>query len=190
MSIDLECPACWRAISFDDDQAGKEVRCPRCLNRFQLPGSESAGYSLAAEVACPGCRKPVTRGAVICIECGYDFRTGKTHHREVEEKEVVQKADGLRFHFRRDRRGRWTLELGGALRRSGGTEYNLRRYSALIAVHRHDGWDDNDGEVALFLEAPDGKRERIYDGENVDLVNWLEGMFRDEVGLKVRDERA
>lgn len=84
MAIDLECPACWKPLHFDDDQAGEQAHCPHCLARFTLPDSEP-GYGLANPVLCPSCNFDLPRDAVLCTQCGYDFRTGKKRKQRVEE---------------------------------------------------------------------------------------------------------
>ena len=198
MPIDIECPNCYRALTFADDQAGAPVKCPnpKCRAEFPLPDPAEADspYGLGIEVVCPHCQKEMAPDAVLCLECGYDTRTGKKVRREVEEKDIRQSVDGIRFRFVRDRRGRWTLGVEGRVLglKTGAREFELRRYSAVVAAYSHSGEEDDEseGRVAVSLEAPDGRRERVYRGENRDLADWLMDVFRDEVGLKSRIERA
>jgi hypothetical protein len=196
MPIEFECPSCLRDLTFDDTQAGTPVTCPnpKCRAEFTLPdpAEADAPYGLGVEVVCPGCGKGMAPDAVLCIECGYDSRTGRSHRRRVEEKDVVEKVDGTRYHFNRDRDGRWTLALQGRVlgMKTKDREFQLRRYSAVVAEYEHDGWDDNEGDVTVSLQAPDGAREQIYFGDNWDFVKWLEGVFRDQVGMRFRTERA
>jgi hypothetical protein len=196
MPIDFECPNCLRDLTFEDAQAGTQVKCPnpKCRAEFTLPdpAEADAPYGLGIEVVCPHCQKGMAPDAVVCIECGYDFRTGKKVHRRMEEKDVVQRVDGTRFHFHRDRKGRWELGVEGRLLgvKTGARDFDLGRYQAVVAAYDHDGSEEGEDEVTVYLEGPGGRRERVYRGINKDLVDWLAEMFRDEVGLPFRHERA
>jgi hypothetical protein len=194
MAISFECPSCWHALTFDDSAGGTDVKCRHCLATFTLPAADfpPATYGLAAPIQCPSCRRDVARDAVLCVDCGYDFRTGKKRQRTVEEKDFVHTIHGTRYAFRRDRRGRWTLEMEGRLLgfRTSAREFDLGRCTSAVAVYQHDGSDDGEEFVTIFLEGPTGRRDRIYFGMKEGLVEWLEEMLREEVGLQVRIERA
>lgn len=72
MPIVVRC-TCGKALSVKDELAGKRVRCPACKAVLEVPPAERA----APARACPGCGKALPPNAVICVECGYDTRTGK-----------------------------------------------------------------------------------------------------------------
>src|SRR5262249_11809947 len=60
-----------------------------------------AGGIGVAEVGptCPACRKVLPPGAVLCVDCGYDFRTGKrreTAHEPFERKWDIGMPLGVR----------------------------------------------------------------------------------------------
>jgi predicted amidophosphoribosyltransferase len=112
MSVDLECPSCWKSLQFDDNQSGAQVRCPHCLAEFTLPNSEP-GYGLANPLLCPSCNADLPRDAVLCTRCGYDFRTDKKRKQRAEEKEFRHSAENATYTIRRDERGRWYLESIG-----------------------------------------------------------------------------
>jgi hypothetical protein len=77
----VRCPACGKqALPF-------ETRCLHCNARLNevLPAEPPAGAAVPAappapppvvDGKCPGCGKDLAAGAVLCIECGYDVRTG------------------------------------------------------------------------------------------------------------------
>src|SRR5688500_552666 len=63
---------------------GKKVRCPRCKTTF-VPPAEAApppepdAIALAPEAGktCPHCQAAMAPNAVLCIECGFNLRTGQ-----------------------------------------------------------------------------------------------------------------
>jgi hypothetical protein len=61
MAVRVECPHC-RHVSAIDARPQGDYSCARCRSRLSL---------------CPQCCQPRSAGAVICINCGLDFRTGK-----------------------------------------------------------------------------------------------------------------
>jgi hypothetical protein len=60
MTIRVECSHC-RYVKFIDAETEDDCSCERCGGQFEL---------------CPQCRQLRPAGAVICIHCGLDFRTG------------------------------------------------------------------------------------------------------------------
>lgn len=80
MTIVVHCQ-CGKGLKLKDEAAGKSVRCPACQSRTAVASPELAadpGLSVAlAEPACPSCGSSLTPGAVLCILCGHDLRTGR-----------------------------------------------------------------------------------------------------------------
>lgn len=99
MSITLDCPTCGRQLRLGDEHAGKRARCPACDTTFSVPSEKS--YGIALDVAdlevdlpprkskrkanravaeqfgdksCPNCGAGLVSNAVLCIDCGYDYR--------------------------------------------------------------------------------------------------------------------
>ncbi len=62
MAIPVECSHC-RHVNVVDAQPQRDYCCERCRSPL--------GF-------CPQCCQPRSAGAVICLQCGLDFRTGKT----------------------------------------------------------------------------------------------------------------
>lgn len=98
MPIVVQCSACKKQFQAGDHLAGKQVKCPACQAVLVLPASQQAaaptgnsldellaeempqrhaGLAGQAEVKCPGCGIPVREDAVLCVNCGYNFRTGR-----------------------------------------------------------------------------------------------------------------
>jgi hypothetical protein len=104
MSITVSCAACGRHLKVKDDFRGKKVKCLDCGAAITVPGGaepdrpqpyitevqpavpravsdtgvQAAVPRPAGQVAaCPRCNHPLSAGAVICIECGFNLKTGK-----------------------------------------------------------------------------------------------------------------
>jgi hypothetical protein len=106
MSVDFYC-RCGKRLVAGDELAGKEARCSRCQTIVVVPAIErvadttdllrdlQAGAQPAVGVAsappsvpppvppvqasrqCPHCKARSAPAAVLCVSCGYDFRTGQ-----------------------------------------------------------------------------------------------------------------
>lgn len=83
------CPKCQKVLTARDDQAGARVKCPHCGVVLQVPGRAPVQSGAARPAApqattpppapqrvCPGCGSAVPATAVLCAQCGYDFRPG------------------------------------------------------------------------------------------------------------------
>jgi hypothetical protein len=74
--------ACGKSIPIPAEFLGKSIRCPVCQVVVDIPWNHTADFVEAevfeeVEVAkCPRCRKEWPQGTVICIDCGYSFKTG------------------------------------------------------------------------------------------------------------------
>lgn len=97
------CNACNRAYSWKPELAGKKVRCkcgqvlavpqalvasvpppaPELDDMYELAGdreekaSRTPQASAGGGLRCPSCQSDVDAGAVICMSCGMNFKTGK-----------------------------------------------------------------------------------------------------------------
>jgi hypothetical protein len=95
MSINVTCPDCERRIALDDYPAGGKVACPSCRAVLYVPEPATAEqadntYALPEVKYCPKCRMDTTPEAKICVNCGYDFRTGKQIGRPVRSEPMVR----------------------------------------------------------------------------------------------------
>jgi hypothetical protein len=88
------CPHCQQKIEADAGYAGMELACPTCQGHFIVPGAPAPQPppqsvvpppppppptvrqtpTLAAS-SCPSCGAVLTRGAVLCTQCGYNLAT-------------------------------------------------------------------------------------------------------------------
>jgi hypothetical protein len=86
-------PACGASLKLSQAQPpGGRLRCPRCGQDFAAPAeaappAEAGAIGLApeAEQRCPSCQAAMAPNAVLCLECGFNRRTG-------EKLKTVKKA--------------------------------------------------------------------------------------------------
>jgi hypothetical protein len=95
MTIAFCCDACGRTLRANDGSQGNAVKCPACQASTVVPeellfaegivdsrpvlplsGPAPAGGITTTPPDCPACGKALSPGAVLCIECGFDLRTG------------------------------------------------------------------------------------------------------------------
>ena len=88
MSIIIKCTACQKRMKAPDRLAGKRVKC-KCGAAIAIPAAaameleEMADLSLLAEGEsidgsnCPSCAAVLSPGAVVCVQCGYNLKTGR-----------------------------------------------------------------------------------------------------------------
>jgi len=72
MPIPVRC-SCGKTLAVKEEHAGKKVRCPACRAVLEVPAPPAAQGGRA----CPGCGGELAGGAVVCVNCGYDTRTGR-----------------------------------------------------------------------------------------------------------------
>jgi len=109
--VKFNCPSCGRTLNVKDEYAGKKARCPGCKEALTVPFAPEAAEAAAAQPAaaasaCPSCGGTLADGAVFCVACGYDLRTGKqlrtvTGGGDPEEEAPDDDEDG----YSRDERG-------------------------------------------------------------------------------------
>jgi hypothetical protein len=105
------CPKCGQRV------LPRQARCLQCNTRLLeevVPVAAAETVPVPAPVAaaggCPGCGRPLGEDAVLCINCGYDLRTGKRRQTRRTAK-VVERDDlprslaqvslGLGFYYAR-----------------------------------------------------------------------------------------
>lgn len=78
----FSCPSCGRKFPWKAESAGRKGKC-KCGNVLIVPAAadpepEPSSLQVAAEAptACPGCGQTMEPGAVLCLHCGYNLRTG------------------------------------------------------------------------------------------------------------------
>src|SRR5438094_5268851 len=94
------CDGCGKSYRWKPELAGKKAKC-KCGSTMTVPAEDPARagagvddleadlYALAEDanskkhqpastaLRCPGCGGEMAPGAVVCVSCGYDMRSGK-----------------------------------------------------------------------------------------------------------------
>jgi hypothetical protein len=111
MTITFQCDGCGRQLRTDDQYEGQSTQCPSCkaitVVPVQLEVVENVEQNRPAAAvqppplpadgkppaltACPECGTNLGRGAVLCIECGFDLRTGQ--RRKTKKRRLKRKLD-------------------------------------------------------------------------------------------------
>jgi LSD1 subclass zinc finger protein len=198
MSDEVACP-CGQRIRLALNRAARRVRCPTCQTVLEVPdelrvAADDDGPEVVAvveELTCRGCRKRWPKGTALCIDCGHDFRSGRTVRRRMPAKEesVDMGFTGFltttRFTVRRDDRGKWWLVKKSWFLFFGlkPTEFPLADYPA-VATDYADLGDDHH-MYYLYLEGRRGPR-RIWSGTSDDKMRELIDALRNGPGLTVR----
>jgi hypothetical protein len=199
MSKTIPCP-CGRLVPIDTSRAAERVRCPGCQALLDVPVSLQMEAPLPETVAleetltCPSCRHQWPPETVLCVQCGYNFRTGKKLKRkyQVRDETVVLGLTWLgtydRFTVRRDKKGR--LEL---IRESrflwipfGTAVIPLKDYDAVATDYelRSDGRNQYD---YFFLELQGrGRPYRIWSGGNEGHMHALVDLLKQVAGLTIK----
>lgn len=95
------CGKCGARVKLRAESAGKRVRCPKCREVFEAPPQ-----AIPASPVCPSCHKSLPPEAKICVDCGFDLRTGKKLQTMIEkntdraaenEEDSPAAADTYRF---------------------------------------------------------------------------------------------
>jgi hypothetical protein len=98
----FECDGCRKSYRWKPELAGKKVKC-KCGHPIVVPipapeppqavesddpfadalaaaadAEERGAYEVAQDAPrCPGCIQPMAQGAMVCVHCGYNLKTGK-----------------------------------------------------------------------------------------------------------------
>ncbi len=79
----FNCPSCNQPLEADDNMLGMELECPSCGKTLKVPSKSTlhppSGEKLTHAVAnvCPDCKKGIADGAIICVNCGLNLKSGK-----------------------------------------------------------------------------------------------------------------
>ncbi|MBN1436481.1 MAG: hypothetical protein JW936_05365 [Sedimentisphaerales bacterium] len=74
---------CGKTFTWTPEKAGKHATCPGCKTQITIPQIQDTfepNRQSDAEpqtLHCPSCKNPLQPNAVVCIECGYNLKTGK-----------------------------------------------------------------------------------------------------------------
>ena len=99
--IPVNCPHCGKEFSVTSDLGGLLATCPYCSRQVTVPVTEEqmqkrSGLQIkrpdemAGARRCPACGVSLLDGAVICVKCGFDLRTGKRVSMQIAHNRTLQ----------------------------------------------------------------------------------------------------
>lgn len=86
MPIKLRCHKCYAEYEFDESMAGRFLQC-QCGENLTIPGADASDGKKCAQ-----CGADCELESVICIKCGYNFKTGQNLSSGESEDEESQSA--------------------------------------------------------------------------------------------------
>ncbi len=189
MAIQVRC-SCGKELRAEDDEAGNSIRCPSCGGKVKVPDEPeaSSGYELVKIRKCPSCSHEWPRDAVVCVDCGYNFETGrkmrtkvKTHDREVVCGHLWLGAYA-RYRVFRGKRGQPCLNVTRKFLfiPTQDATYDLSNYDAVVTDFKAAGrfFGPNNDCYFVQIEGPRKKPVTIFESpgehkfkELVDLLS-------------------
>ena len=131
MPIKVKCGSCSAQFKAKDELAGRRIKCPKCQNPVVISAPPAAApkapkraaanplldildeedvRSRASGPICDNCGSEVTRGTVICIDCGFNLETGD--RLETEASEEIENNAGMSGTEQMMRKAQRELEEG------------------------------------------------------------------------------
>jgi len=171
-----------------------QVKTESPKQRPEGPEGPEDMYHIEAVAACPKCRKEWPEGAAVCIECGYNFRTGKKlkTKRRIEDRclDVGRPALGWysRYAIHADAKGRRSLVI-----RSwflwiplGTTTVDLKGYDSVVTDHKRVTTRNSRYDwFPLALKGPNKNPRQIWSGSNEGTMHALVDFLREAAGLTI-----
>jgi DNA-directed RNA polymerase subunit M/transcription elongation factor TFIIS len=84
----FRCNQCGSILRIGLAHANRYIDCPKCKNRTHVPANQKIADEEARDYGvnklafdttgeCRNCKAKMTKKAVVCVKCGFDYRTGK-----------------------------------------------------------------------------------------------------------------
>lgn len=78
------CPYCGKLYRWKPEMAGRSAKCA-CGAKLVVPAEAPKSVAVpvappapvASQSTCPGCGAALSPGAVLCVNCGFNLKTGK-----------------------------------------------------------------------------------------------------------------
>ncbi len=96
--IQFQCSQCGQTMQAEDKHQGQKVRCSGCNNIVAIPVLTVPTVQAAPQppltmvtspdMYCPSCGGPLPAQAVLCVNCGYNRKTGKYLQTKIKRKRV------------------------------------------------------------------------------------------------------
>ncbi|MCF7854906.1 MAG: hypothetical protein K9N51_08915 [Candidatus Pacebacteria bacterium] len=97
----IECTSCHVTLEVEDDYfselQGQTIACPECSADITIPASPHLRLKQKSVTArtCPHCGSAFPPGAVLCVQCGYDTRTGRKLNPQYSSPRHNRKPNGI-----------------------------------------------------------------------------------------------
>lgn len=217
MSFLVKC-GCGQSLQTLPEHRGKRVRCPKCRATLQVPPpvpppvpaeeylepileeeDEGGVFQFEKVCQCPKCKHEWPEHTVLCINCGYHFKTGKQLKTEYDMRDRTLTVAGAlpgnstRFTLRRDAKGRRLLVreswlLGVA---SGMLTLHLADFDAVVTDYTTDVELNPDAgpfsEELYYLELQ-GSHQRtvkLWHGSSEEKMHTIVDLLK-STGLRVK----
>jgi hypothetical protein len=184
-------------LTVPPEQTGQRVRCPVCAAVVvvpELPASAAApaGYAVQQPRKCPECKRVWPAETVVCVECGWNFSTGKRHRPTYAELDrhvdfgLTAIGSYTRLAVHRDSKGDRTLTRKDWLLfiPLGTSVLDLDGYEAVVTDFTPGGWDYSDTFV-LDLRGKEKRTRRIYAGGDEPTMKAIVDMLQEVAQLRV-----
>ncbi len=96
MPIKFACE-CGKRLSAPDGSEGKRAKCPKCRKALIVPARDLNLETVDVNAAtpppgkvCPNCARTLDEGAVVCVGCGFDIRSGAMAGTPLAQREKAQ----------------------------------------------------------------------------------------------------
>lgn len=84
----IRCTSCGSILKVPKTVAGKFINCPKCTKKTQVPRNQKEADEEAKDYdvnklaydttgQCRSCGAKMAKNAIICVKCGFDYRSGK-----------------------------------------------------------------------------------------------------------------
>jgi hypothetical protein len=170
VTIQVRC-SCGKGLVAEDDHAGRQVRCPSCQGVVSVPDqpAKPAAYSVEKFRKCPGCKREWPDDTVVCVDCGYNFETGrkmKTKYKVLDrvlDVGIAALGTVTRYRVFRNVRGKPYLTITRKVLfiPLGSKTYDLSDYRAVLTDFA-PGNDEAPDVFYLELESRRGRDVRIF----------------------------
>jgi DNA-directed RNA polymerase subunit M/transcription elongation factor TFIIS len=95
-TLRIRCNSCGSMLRVPKAVAGRFINCPKCQKKTQVPQNQKEADEEARDYGvnklaydtsgqCRSCGSKMAKNAIVCVKCGFDYRTGK-------QAEVVDKT--------------------------------------------------------------------------------------------------
>lgn len=90
--MEFKCPHCHQNLEADNGLAGQQLPCPYCSKLLTVPVLDAGSVppeKPGRKNACPGCGGELPPNTIICVQCGFNLKTGKflpDHHEKTDDR--------------------------------------------------------------------------------------------------------